>query len=177
MAKLNIKQLYDRYVWEKCWRSLFYRRMYQWMPLNEAIKPIKKENDIRSKLFSEELERYYKQPEPKPDKAKFYGRLFKWYTKEEAIQEELTRRKRKKPKKTPAYIPTYTQSTEYNKDHSEIKITYSKEEAEVIAKTYEDIIDDLERTIVEDENEAKSLQTKIKDIKNEYFIFKNYNNE
>ena len=178
MAKLNIKQLYDRYLWEKCSRTLFYKRIYAWIPLEEAIKPLpKEEKNVRSKLFSEELERYYKQPEPKPDKRKFYGRLFKWYSKEEAIKEDLILkvRKKKKPKQTPAYIPTYTQIISPKKEHSEIRIKYKKEEAEIIKNTYEKIIDDLERTIVEDEEEAKSLQTKIAEIKEEYFIFKQYN--
>lgn len=179
MAKLNIKELYDKYLWEKCWITLFYKRIYKGMPIDEAIKPVRKSwNGVRSKLYSEELERYYKQPEPKPDKAKFYGRLFKWYSKEEAIKEKLVlkTRKKKKPKLTPAYVRTYTPVIN-NKDHFDIRITYRKEEAEVIRKAYRNLIEDLERTIVEDEAEAKSLQSRIKELKQEYFIFNNYNNE
>lgn len=151
------------------------------MPINEAIKPVRKtENSVRSKLYAEELERYFEQPEPKADKAKFYGRLFKWYTKEEAIKEKLVPkvRKKKKPKHTPAYIPVRSRTNEKpKKDDREIRITYKREEAEVIRKAYKEIINDLERTIVEDETEAKSLQIKIKELKQEYFIFNSYNNE
>ena len=181
MAKLNIKELYDKYLWEKCGISLFYKRIYKGMSIQEAIKPVKKSvNEVRSKMFGKELERYYEQPEPKPDKAKFYGRLFKWYPKEEAIKETLIpkQRKKKKPKHTPAYIPVRSRTNEKpKKDDREIRITYKREEAEVIRKAYKEIINDLERTIVEDETEAKSLQIKIKELKQEYFIFNSYNNE
>lgn len=178
---MRIKELYDRYLWEKCWLSLFYKRMYKWLPLQEAIKPVeKKDHDVRSKLFADELEWYYKQPEPKADKAKFYWRLFKWYTKEQAIKEslQLKQRQKKKPKHTPAYIPVHSWTNEKPKqDESEIRITYKKEEADVFRKEYEWMINDLERVIVEDEQEAKSIKQKIDDLKKEYFIFIKYNYE
>ena len=88
----------------------------------------------------------------------------------------IAMRKKKKPKLTPAYVRTYTPVIN-NKDHFDIRITYRKEEAEVIRKAYRNLIEDLERTIVEDEAEAKSLQSRIKELKQEYFIFNNYNNE
>lgn len=174
---MKIKEMYDKYLWKKCWLSLFYKRIYSWIPFEEAIKPVERdENDIRSKRFWEELKRYYEQPDPKPDKRKFYWRLFKWYSKEEAIKEELVLKERKKPVRKDAYIPTYSQPITQADDH-EIRITYDKEEAKIIRKTYERMIDDLERTIVEDEWEAKTLQTKIDELKTEFFIFNKYNHE
>lgn len=169
--------MYNKYLWEKCWLSLFYRRIYQWMPLNEAIKPVKKkEKDVRSKLFANELERYYKQPEPKPDKAKFYWRLFKWYTKEQAIQVELVYKKRKPTiKKNWLYIVPHTKPISPKQDNYEIRITYSKEEADVIKKEYEMLINVLETTIYEDELLAKENKIKIEWLKQEYLLFKTYN--
>ena len=86
-------------------------------------------------------------------------------------------KERKKPKFTPAYVPQHTQSADTKQDDREIRITYKKEEADVFRNIYKDMINDLERTIVEDEAEAKSLQVKIDELKDEYFIFNHYNHE
>lgn len=128
------------------------------------------------------MERRYVQPEPKSNKQVFYGRLWAWYKKEEAIltwtRWESVLRKRwwytiKK------YIPTYSalQENVEELDYTWIDITYSKEEARVFRREFNNLIENLEREIrqTEDKDSLKNLNEKLEMAQAELSLFNNYN--
>lgn len=179
MKKSQTKELYIKYLWKKCSLSTYYARIKLWIPPLEALKPIEKKVDIRSKRFNDELQRYYKQPKPKPEKTTFYQRLYKWYSKEEAIMVDLFKKERKPLNYNyRTYEPTYELwKNKVNEDHIWIWIKYNKEESNVIKKEYEKMIHELESLIVEDEQERKSLDTRIEELKKEYHDFISINKD
>ena len=149
------------------------------MPPFEALKPIEKDADIRSKMYADELKWYYKQPQPKPPKQKFYWRLQKWYTKEEAIKIELVKRERKPLNYNyNTYAPTREKKEKIiTKDEKEIRIKYNGSEADIIKKEYESMIKELESLVVEDEDERTSLNERIEQLKKEYQVFISCNHD
>ena len=180
MKKSQIKEMYDKYIWKKCSMSMYYKRIKLWIPPTEALKPIEKTIDVRSKKFGDEMIWYHEQPDPKPRKTTFYQRLFKWYTKEEAIKTDFIKRERKPLNYNyKTYEPKHEiqKKQEPKKDYVWIWIKYKQEEAEVIKKEYESMIYELESTIVEDEEERKTIRERIDELKTEYenFISCNYN--
>lgn len=179
MRRSQVKELYDKYLWKKCSLSMYYQRLKMWIPPIEALKPIEKWIDVRSKKFHSEMVWYHKQPEPKPERSTFYQRLQKWYTKHEAIMINFEARERKPLKYNyKTYEPTYEwqKKQEQNEDHVWIRIRYKNEEAEAIRKEYENMIQELESLIVEDEEERKTIEEKLDELRNEYedFILCNY---
>lgn len=181
MWKSQIQQAYVRYLWEKCSRSTYYKRIKQWMSIEEALKPVTDEDrhrkwKIRSSKFQEELEWYYNQKWEKVDRKKFYQRLYKWYSKEQAIKIDFEFTKTSPQKRNkPLYKRPITpiQKAEPDSDRYEIRIKYSKEEAQIIKNEYIRIIDDLEwkRSITEDLIESKEIQKQLNSLKKEYELF------
>ena len=73
MRKSQIKEIYDKYLREKCSMTLYYKRIKQGVDPFKALLPAPpKEFAVRSKLYRKELEWYKKQPQPKPPREKFY---------------------------------------------------------------------------------------------------------
>lgn len=133
--------------------------------------------------FAEDMERRRAQPEPKPSKQAFYGRLCSWYTREQAM---LTWEKWQKVMKKKAscswpakYIPTYSRfkKEEDIERYTWIDITYSKEEARPIRKEFVNVIEWLEWEIMqtEDKDCLKSLNDKLELAKAELDLFNSYN--
>lgn len=184
MKRSQIQIAYDRYLWEKCSRSTYYKRIRQWMSIDKAIKPINKEERhmkcwIRSDKFKDELEWYYKQDIPKVDRSKFYQRLYKWYSKEEAIKIDFVFTKNFSPRKDKQlYVRKSQVKADKEWDYNEIRIRYTPEEAQVFKKEYIRIIDELEWKwrITEDQIESKNIVKKIDSLKREYQIFIFYQN-
>ena len=180
MRKSQIKELYDKFLWLKCSMSVYYQRIKHWIDPFTAMKPVERKYEVRSKKYWAELERYNKQPQPKPPKQKFYWRLQKWYSKEEAIKIQLKCKDRKKRWQKDLYVKAYTvKEQQFKQDHFEIRITYHSDEAEVFRKEYERMIRETENQIYgsEDEFEKKELTKNLDDLIKEYAIFISYNSK
>ena len=178
MKKSQIKELYDKFLWQKCSMSVYYQRIKRWINPIEAMKPIQREYEVRSKKYWEELERYKKQPQPKPPRDRFYWRLQKWYSKEEAIKIQLIAREKKKRTEKELYVKAYTvKERQYKKDDHEIRITYHSDEAQVFKKEYERMIRETEdkRNATDDAVESRELKKKIDNLVEEYALFISYN--
>lgn len=145
----------------------------------DALKPVeKREFAVRSKLYAKELERYKQQPQPKPPREKFYWRIQKWYSKEEAIKIQLNVRQRKKRWEKELYVKAYTvKERRYKPDDYEIRITYHSDEAKVFKDEYERMIRETEqkRNETDDIIEAKELKKKLDKLIEEYALFISYN--
>jgi len=184
MKKSQIAELYEKYIWEKCSRTTYYKNIRAWMSPLEALKKTPKEKrykkwKISSVKFPKELERYYQQEWPKAKKDRFYQRLYQWRSKEEAIKVDFWIHYTKLPKKkTPVYARPFKLPVikKKNKDYTEIRIRYSKEEWDVIKKEYERIIEEIEQQILyeEDVSSIRELNKKIDQLKAEYELFISY---
>lgn len=179
MRKSQIKELYDKFLWLKCSMSVYYQRIRRWIDPFTAMKPVeKKEYEVRSKKYAEQLERYNKQPQPKPPKQKFYWRLQKWYSKEEAIKIQLKCKDRKKKWQKDLYVKAYTvKEQRFKSDDFEIRITYHSDEAKVFKDEYERMIRDTEakRNATDDIIESAELRKKLDKLIQEYTLFISYN--
>lgn len=179
MRKSQIKELYEKFLWTKCSLTLYYQRIKRWIdPIKALQPPEKREFAVRSKLYAKELERYKKQPQPKPPRERFYWRIQKWRSKEQAIliQPPTRERKLKSPKEL--YVKAYTiKERRYKQDEHEIRITYHSDEAEVIKKEYERMIRETEdkRNMTDDIVEWSELRKKLDSLIKEYAIFISYN--
>ena len=180
MKKTEIRDAYDKYLWEKCSRMTYFRRIKMGMNFIEALKPVKSEerhpkNKIKTDKFCKEMEWYYEQPWEKIWRSRFYQRLYQWYPKEEAIKIEFwVHKKGTTIVKKPAYVrpPVFTQR-KISPDYEEIKIRYKKEEADIIRREYERMLDEIEYVWrwCDDPIEAKEINDKIEKLKNEYRTF------
>jgi len=129
------------------------------------------------------MERRYKQPDPKSNKQVFYGRLWAWYSKEQAILTWLKRESILKSKwfnyNNKKYIPTYSRlvEDEWIADYTWIDITYSKEEARVFRQEFNKVIENLEREIrqTEDKECLKKLNDDLEFAQAELDLFNSYN--
>ena len=157
----------------------YYKRIKRWVDPFVALQPAdEREYAIKSKKYSKELERYDKQPQPKPPRQKFYWRVHNWYSKEEAIKIQFVARDKKPKTAKDIYVKAYTvQKQQYKKDYYEIRITYHSDEAEVFKKEYERMICDIENQIygAEDEFEKNELTKNLDDLIQEYSLFISYN--
>lgn len=179
-------ELYKKYLWPKCSKSTFYERMKRWIEFTEAIKPVEYEvryrpGKIKSRKFESELEWYKNYEWMKPSRARFYQRLYQWWSKEEAIMLKVPKKhffKEIKVNKNP-YVKSKTPLLKKvdDSDKYEIRIRYSREEADVIRKEYINMIDDLEWKLhwIEDLQEAKEVNNRLEKLKKEYEIFRNSN--
>lgn len=178
MRKSQIKELYDKFLWLKCSMSVYYQRIKHWIDPFTAMKPVERKYEVRSKKYWAELERYNKQPQPKPPKQKFYWRLQKWYSKEEAIKIQLKCKDRKKRWQKDLYVKAYTvKERRYKPDDYEIRITYHSDEAKVFKDEYERMIRETEqkRNETDDIIEAKELKKRLDKLIEEYALFISYN--
>lgn len=186
MKSSQKSELYKKYIWPKCGKSTFYERMKKWMDFKDAIKPIVHEvryktGRIKSRKFESELLWYNEYEWPKPNRARFYQRLYQWWAKEEAIMIELPKKqsfKEIKVNKNPYVKSNSPLSIKIDdSDKYEIRIRYSREEANVIRKEYINMIDELEWKLhwIEDLQEAKEVNNRLEKLKREYEIFANTN--
>ena len=179
MQKSQLTEAYDKYLWEKCGWSTFYKRVQRWIDVIEALKPVEKkkwhpEKVIKSRKFKDELDWYHQQEWEKCGKQRFYQRLYNWYTKEEAIKPLFWIHKSNKPINYKAgYVRQPKPIKKESLDYTEINIKYQKSEADIIKREYERMIEDLEfkwRNI-DDPVEAKNIDEKLTKLKNEYEVF------
>lgn len=128
------------------------------------------------------MDRRREQPEPKPGKQVFYGRLWAGYTKEQAMLSGSAREKVVKKhwwvyiKK---YTPTYSrlQEDERETEYSWIDITYSKDEARVFRKEFHNVIENLEWKIrqTDDKESVKELNEQLEMAQAELDLFNIHN--
>lgn len=182
MKESEIAQAYKKYLWPKCSRTQFYLNIKKWMSILEAIKPIPHEQrykrKIKSKRFSEELERYYKQEWKKVDRWRFYQRLYQGRSKEEAIKKwELQPHKNIIKKESKQLYQRPITPIYKKQEESDIRITYSTEEAKVFRREYERMINELQSKYdeCEDITEAREIRQRLEKIRKEYLIFNLYN--
>lgn len=188
MKQSEISLFFKKYQWPKCSRTQYYKNVARWMNLREAIKPISREERykkgiIKTKMFEDELKRYQQQKWPKAERWRFYQRLYKWRTKEEAIQLDIWFRasiNKVIQKKTTPYVRKTHESMKIESVNTWIDIKYSKEEADIFKKEYERMIRETEeeRFETDDIEQARYLRNKLEELKAEYqlFISVNYNN-
>ena len=138
--------------------------------------------ESNSGRFANEMERWQKHPEPKPNRQRFYGRLLCWYTKENAILqwEDWSKvRKHWGCKWTEkSYTPKYSiQKKDEIESYTWIDITYPKEVADVFRREFRTAIDNLEYKIYssDDKECIKDLYDKLEFAKAEYDLFNLYN--
>jgi hypothetical protein len=99
--------------------------------------------------------------------------MYRGYTKEEAIRIDFIPHKKKAPR-VPKNIRIYpTVTRKKSVEDTDIRIKYQREEADVIRKEYERMIDELEFQwrASDDPVEAKEINDKIEKLKNEYKTF------
>ena len=187
MKKSQLSEAYEKYLWPKCSRTTYYERIRKWMNFIEALKPVNhndryKPKQPRSKKFQKELEWYQAYKWDKPNRARFYQRLYQWWTRDEAIKLDAPiHRTFKFQTKKNCYIRPVTPivKKEAPQDYSEIKIRYSKEEANAIRKEYLRMMDDLEWQYhtMEDTIEAKEIYARLEKLKQEFGVFSKANTE
>jgi hypothetical protein len=100
--------------------------------------------------------------------------MYRGYPKEEAIKMDFTPKK-KKPPKMPKNIRIYPTVTRKKPvEDVDIRIKYQREEADIIRREYERMIDELEFQwrASDDPIEAKEINDKIEKLKNEYKTFR-----
>lgn len=185
MKKSELAEIFNKYLWKKCSKTTYYQRIRAWLSPFEALKPIPNEarykpHKIKSERFAEELKRYIEYEWPKVNKSRFYQRLYQWRNKEEAIKLDFWIHYTKKPKlkKELYHRPQKTPIEKKcdDPDKREIKITYTKEEAEVMKKTYEDMIEEVENQILyADVGEISKLNETLTNLVQEYQTFISYN--
>lgn len=178
MRKTQIWEAYDKYLWEKCSKMTYYNRIKKWMNIIEALKPVKKEERhpkeyTVSKKFDKEMDWYYQYKWPRVSRQRFYQRMYRGYTKEEAIRIDFIPHKKKAPRvpKNIRIYPTVTRKKPV--EDTDIRIKYQKDEADVIRREYERMIDELEFQwrASDDPIEAKNINDKIENLKIEYKAF------
>lgn len=178
MRKTQIRDAYDKYLWPKCSKMTYYNRIKKWMDIIEALKPVRREERhpkwyTVSKKFDKEMERYYQYKWPRVSRQRFYQRMYRWYSKEEAIRIDFIPHKKKLPR-VPKNIRIYpTVPKKRPIQDTDIKIKYQRDEADVIRKEYEKMIEDMEYgwRLCDDPVEAKNISDKIDKLKNEYKTF------
>lgn len=167
---MRMWELYDKYLWEKCSKMTYYNRVRQWMDYIEALKPIDKTNSkwvTRSKKYQDEMDWYYQYEWPKVNRQRFYQRMYRWYPKEEAIRVDFTPKKKKLPTLNKNLYIRSTVTKKKPKEDIDIEIKYQRDEADVIKREYERMIDDLEYQwkATDDPIEAKEINDKIEKLK------------
>lgn len=183
MKESQIAQIYEKYLWDKCSRTKYYERIRAWLSPFEALKPIPKAERYKrrstSLKFKEEMQRYTEHSEPKVKRSVFYTRLYNWYTKEEAIKLDFVH----KPKKLPIVKELYHRPMKTpidrkseNQDLKEIRITYKSEEADIMRKQYEEMIEEVKNQILyADVGDVAKLNEKLTNLIQEYQTFISYN--
>lgn len=180
MRKSQLSEAYDKYLWPKCSKMTYLSRVQRWVNIIDALKPVvKKERHpkwtITTKKFQSEMEWYHNQEWPKANRTRYYQRLYQWWTKEDAILLNPPIHKFNKSYiKKDVYVRPKTPIIRRDiPDYYEIRVKYSKEEANVIRREYENMIETLEYKWrdVDDPMEAKNISQKIDKLKNELKIF------
>lgn len=186
--KAKCKEFYDAYEWERVAFATFYWRVkvHPDTPWEISVKFWEKEKKppkINQGRYENEMNYWLSTKWDKPERHVFYGRLVRWYTKEEAILvgEKRNTVKREKPRANCAkpYTYKYTkkeQSTE-EEDYTWIDITYPKEVARVFRKEFYNVIDNLEDSIrlATDKDDIRVLNDKLEFVKAELNLFNLYN--
>ena len=125
------------------------------------------------------MERYTEQSEPKVSRSVYYTRLYNWYSKEEAIKLDFVHRPKKLPTvKEPYHRPMKTpvEKNVNDSDDTWIKITYKSEEADIMRKQYEEMIEEVKNQILyADVGDVAKLNEKLTNLVQEYQTFISYN--
>lgn len=186
MKNSEIAQAYEKYLWDKCSRTTFYERIRKWYDIISALKPVSHKErytrEIKTKKFEKEMIWYNNIVWEKPDKGRFYQRLYQGRSKEEAIKlnpEKHYNFKLKKKKDVYVRKKTPIVKKEEDNDYYEIRIKYKKEEYEVIKKEYERMIEELEIQgyNTEDVIEAREIFARLEKLRLEFGVFSMANTE
>ena len=185
--KGECQKFYDTCEWEKVAFVTFYWRVkvHPDIAWDVSIRPEKRKTEpkVHKWKFDTEMNYWLTTKGDKPERHVFYGRLVRWYTKEQAILvwEKWDSVKREKPRATCSkpYTYKYTkkeQSTE-EEDYTWIDITYPKEVARVFRKEFYNVIDSLEDSIrlATDKDDIRVLNDKLEFVKAELNLFNLYN--
>lgn len=179
MKKSDIAQAYEKYLWPKCSRTTYYKNIRAWMNIIDALKPVPYEKrypkQYKSKRFMEELKWYSQQEWEKASRSRFYQRLYQWWSKEEAIQLNVPIHCRKVVwKSKQAYVRPITPVKKVeNEDIKYIKVAYTKEEARIFSREYENMISDLhdKYNATDDMVEAREINERLEKLVKEYQTF------
>lgn len=179
MKKSDIAQAYEKYLWPKCSRTTYYKNIRAWMNIIDALKPVPYEKrypkQYKSKRFIEELIWYSQQEWEKASRSRFYQRLYQWWSKEEAILLNVPIHCRKVVwKSKQAYVRPITPVKKVeNEDVKYIKVAYTKEEARIFSREYENMISDLhdKYNATDDIIEAREINERLEKLVKEYQIF------
>lgn len=179
MKKSDIAQAYEKYLWPKCSKTTYYKNIRAWMNIIDALKPVPHEKrypkQYKSKRFIEELIWYSKQEWKKASRSRFYQRLYQWWSKEEAILLNVPIHCKKVVwKSKQAYVRPITPIKKVeNEDVKYIKVAYTKEEARIFSREYENMISDLhdKYNATDDIIEAREINEKLEKLVKEYQIF------
>lgn len=186
MKKSEIAQAYEKYLWDKCSRTTFYERIKKGYDFISALKPVtheeKYKREIKTKKFEEEMKWYDNVWGEKPDRMRFYQRLYQGRSKEEAIKLNPEKHYNFKfKKKNDVYVRKKTPivKKEEDNDYYEIRIKYRKEEYEIIKKEYERMIEELEMQgyNTEDVIEAREIFARLEKLRLEFGVFSMANTE
>ena len=186
MKNSELAQAYEKYLWEKCSRTTFYERIRKWYDLISALKPVTHEErytrEIKTKKFEEEMRWYDNVWGEKPDRMRYYQRLYQGWSKEEAIKVKPEKHYNFKfKKKKDVYVRKNTPIVKKvdDKDYYEIRIRYKKEEYEVIRKEYMRMIEELEIQgyNTEDVIEAREIYARLEKLRQEFGVFSMANTE
>ncbi len=185
--KGECQKFYDTCEWERVAFATFYWRVKVRpnIPWEISIRPEKKkaEPKVHKWKFDAEMNYWLATKGDKPERHVFYGRLVRWYTKEQAILVwyEWESIKREKPRANCAkpYTYKYTQNKQSaeEEDYTWIDITYPKEIARVFRKEFYNVIDRIENDIrlATDKDDIKELNEKLEFVKAELNVFNLYN--
>ena len=179
MKKSDIAQAYEKYIWPKCSRTTYYKNIRAWMNIIDALKPVPYEKrypkQYKSKRFMKELIWYSQQKWEKASRSRFYQRLYQWWSKEEAILLNVPIHCRKVVwKSKQAYVRLITPIKKVeNEDVKYIKVAYTKEEARIFSREYENMIEDLQDryNATDDIIEAREINEKLEKLVKEYQTF------
>lgn len=191
--KEECRKFYESYQWEKWALSGFYQKVTNNpdIPREELIKNRKPE-PFKNKAYKytgkhqELYEWYSKQKNPWVKFPQFVSRVRDGgYTCEQAILwgPEWEKIKEEKAKTrvivSKAYTRTYTQKEEdkINEDYYYIKVKYPHKEACVIAREYENLLEELERKVKDifDKESRNKIEADIVRIRTELMVFRCYN--
>ena len=175
MKETEKSNFFKHYKWKKVSRAQYYRNLNLWMSKEEAItfKKWQPKNRIVSTKFSKEMKRYHQQEWEKAERWVFYQRLYQWRTKEEAIKKEynIHYKEYRKDKPLKKYEKKY--QIKEQKQNDWINIKYTKEEADIFKKSYEEKIQELSDELQETEDieKSKKIQNQLQEIEAEYQNF------
>jgi len=185
--KSRCQTFYDAYDWEKVAFATFYWRVKvrkdEERDVLISTEKREREKKVCKGRFDEEMKYRLAYKWRKPERHIFYGRLVRWYTKEEAILTwwnwEAVKKEKPRANCTKPYVRKQS-SQEINyteEDYTWIDITYPKDVAMVFRKEFYNVIDRLESEIksAATKEDIYELNDKLEMAKAELNLFNKYN--